>query len=174
MAVRFLIADDSGPLRKALKTIIEEHPDWKVCGEAANGSEAVVLAKELNPDIIVLDLTMPLMNGLEAARQIEHILPSTPMLLFTMYLTPAVIAEAQHAGFGAAISKNMSANLASGRSLGVPCLLKRSSPIVLRYRTAGPGSVAAVDLPPALLQFCEQVPLFAARLFSASRTIRLT
>ena len=72
MAVRFLIADDSGPLRKALKTVIEGHPDWKVCGEAANGSEAVVLAKDLSPDIIVLDLTMPLMNGLEAARQIEE------------------------------------------------------------------------------------------------------
>ena len=114
MAVRFLIADDSRPLRKALKTIIEEHPDWKVCGEAANGSEAVVLAKDLSPDIIVLDLTMPLMNGLEAARQIEHILPSTPMLLFTMYLTPGIVAEAQQAGFGAAISKSMSANLVGG------------------------------------------------------------
>jgi len=57
---------------------------------------------------------LALLNGLEAARQIEHILPSTPMLLFTMYLTPGIVAEAQQAGFGAAISKNMSANLVGG------------------------------------------------------------
>jgi DNA-binding NarL/FixJ family response regulator len=65
---RILIADDSPQILQALRKALEEHPEWEVCAEASNGIEAVAQPAALNPDVVVLDLTMPKMNGFEAAR----------------------------------------------------------------------------------------------------------
>jgi len=77
-----------------------------VCGEAADGREAIVKAQQLRPDLIILDLSMTEMNGLDAARELTKILPSVPLLLFTNFGTPEISKEALAAGFRAVVSKS--------------------------------------------------------------------
>ena len=72
MAIEILIADDHEPVRRVLRSLIESRADWTVCGEAANGKAAVEKAKELKPHIVVLDVSMPEMNGLDAAPLIRR------------------------------------------------------------------------------------------------------
>jgi DNA-binding NarL/FixJ family response regulator len=96
--IRILLADDHNVVRKGLRGTLEEHDDWNVCGEASNGREAVRLALELKPDIVVLDLTMPELNGIEATRQIKKSLPQAEILIFTMHETEEMILKAFEAG----------------------------------------------------------------------------
>jgi DNA-binding NarL/FixJ family response regulator len=96
--IRILLADDHNVVRKGLRGTLEEYDDWNVCGEASNGREAVRLALELKPDIVVLDLTMPELNGIEATRQIKKSLPQTEILIFTMHETEEMILRAFEAG----------------------------------------------------------------------------
>jgi DNA-binding NarL/FixJ family response regulator len=96
--IRILLADDHNVVRKGLRGTLEEYDDWKVCGEASNGREAVRLALELKPDIVVLDLTMPELNGIEATRQIKKSLPQAEILIFTMHETEEMILGAFEAG----------------------------------------------------------------------------
>jgi DNA-binding NarL/FixJ family response regulator len=96
--IRILLADDHNVVRKGLRGTLEEYGDWNVCGEASNGREAVRLALELKPDIVVLDLTMPELNGIEATRQIKKSLPQTEILIFTMHETEEMILKAFEAG----------------------------------------------------------------------------
>ncbi|MCI0388389.1 MAG: response regulator transcription factor [Acidobacteria bacterium] len=96
--IRILLADDHNVVRKGLRRTIEEHNEWEVCGETSNGREAVALALELKPDIVVLDLTMPDLNGIEATRQIKKILPQTEILIFTMHESEEMIHRALEAG----------------------------------------------------------------------------
>ena len=70
-ALRVLVADDHDVVRKGLKMLIEERPGWEVCGEARSGREAVEQCTKLHPDVIVVDISMPDLNGLEATRQIR-------------------------------------------------------------------------------------------------------
>ncbi len=83
-----------------------EQAGWTVCGEASDGEEAVAMAQELKPDVIVLDLSMPLMNGLTAARVLKKILPETPLILFTSFGNLLSAADLELAGFAASISKS--------------------------------------------------------------------
>jgi DNA-binding NarL/FixJ family response regulator len=107
MAVRILIADDDAAIRRLIRRLIESHSDWQVCGEACDGGDTVGKATELNPDVIVIDLAMPQMNGLQAAREISKSLPDTPMLLLTVQqVSKELTREAAHAGFTGAVSKN--------------------------------------------------------------------
>ena len=96
--IRILLADDHDIMRRGLRNLLETHPGWEVCGEAANGREAVKLARELKPDIVVLDLSMPELNGLEATRQIRKELPQTEVLIFTMHDTEQLVREVLAAG----------------------------------------------------------------------------
>ncbi len=96
--IRILLADDHNVVRKGLRGTLEQYDDWNVCGEASNGREAVKLALELKPDIVVLDLTMPELNGIEATRQIKKSLPQTEILIFTMHETEEMILRAFEAG----------------------------------------------------------------------------
>jgi DNA-binding NarL/FixJ family response regulator len=96
--IRILLADDHNVVRKGVRKTLEEYNDWKVCGEASDGREAVNLALELKPDIVVLDLTMPELNGIEATRQIKKSLPQTEVLIFTMHKTEEMILSAFEAG----------------------------------------------------------------------------
>ena len=114
MPTRILIADDNLMVRRALRTLIETNSEWKVCAEAGNGREAIAKAFELTPDLIVMDFLMPGLNGIQAAREIGKGGPAMPMLLCTMYLTTQLAEEAQAAGFGAAVSKDMSGHVMAG------------------------------------------------------------
>jgi DNA-binding NarL/FixJ family response regulator len=77
-----------------------------VCGEAVDGRDAIHKAEELNPDLIILDLSMPLMNGFEAARELKQIRPQVPLLMFTTFKTSVLEEEAAAGGFAAVLSKS--------------------------------------------------------------------
>jgi DNA-binding NarL/FixJ family response regulator len=85
MPKQILIADDSSTVRSVLKMFLQSWGNIKVCGEAANGFEAVQKAKELRPDLVLLDLAMPEMNGVEAASVLKKMMPHVPIIVFTMY-----------------------------------------------------------------------------------------
>ncbi|GAC1431786.1 MAG: hypothetical protein NVS1B11_01520 [Terriglobales bacterium] len=115
MSVRILIADDDSPIRRLLRRLIEEHADWEVCGEAVNGSDAVSKTDELSPDLVVMDLAMPQMNGLQAAREISKSAPSMPMLLLTVQqVSTEMVQEARNAGFKGAVSKSTGSEVVKG------------------------------------------------------------
>lgn len=111
MAIRVLIADDHGSFRRALRTALEHSKAYEICGEAKDGIEAVRLAKEFKPDVIILDLLMPGLNGFNAAKQIRGVLPDTPMVLLTLYENRQVQLEADRCGFSAVISKTQPGRL---------------------------------------------------------------
>ena len=106
MPYSILIVDDNAVIRRSLRSCIEENTTWQVCGEAENGQIAVEKVNELNPDIVILDLQMPIMNGLEAARQISRLAPNTAMLMFTLYSGEQLLKDAQAAGIKDVVSKS--------------------------------------------------------------------
>jgi DNA-binding NarL/FixJ family response regulator len=85
MQKRILIVDDSGTVRYVLKQFLRNRGNVMVCGEASNGFEAIEQARKLQPDLILLDLAMPEMNGAEAASVLKKMMPETRIILFTMY-----------------------------------------------------------------------------------------
>jgi two-component system chemotaxis response regulator CheY len=100
-----LIADDSLFIRKALCNLFEREEDFDVCGEAENGREAVDKAQELHPDLILLDLSMPVMNGLDATRVLKRMMPEVPVIMFSAYSGSSTEKEARSAGASALVSK---------------------------------------------------------------------
>jgi DNA-binding NarL/FixJ family response regulator len=96
--IRVLLADDHDVVRQGLHKLLEDHEDWEVCGEASNGREAVDMAKKLKPDVAVIDLSMPELNGLEATREIRKELPETEVLVLTMHENDELIRESLIAG----------------------------------------------------------------------------
>jgi len=106
MAKQILIVDDSPMVRRMVRGSVESKTDWQVCGEAENGQEAVRMVEELNPDLVVLDLSMPVMNGLEAARHIAVKAPNTALLMYTMQDSGQLLKEAQDAGINEVITKS--------------------------------------------------------------------
>jgi DNA-binding NarL/FixJ family response regulator len=96
--LRILIADDHDVVRHGLRAQFSQRREWDICAEARNGREAVKLACELRPDIVVMDLSMPELNGVEATRQIRHILSNTEILVFTRNETEQMIRQALSAG----------------------------------------------------------------------------
>ncbi len=101
-----LIVDDSPAIRRSLRASLEQRPDWKVCSEAENGREGVDQALRFNPDLIVLDLSMPVMNGFQAARELQRLLPRVPIVMFTTFSNAHVEREALAAGATAVQSKS--------------------------------------------------------------------
>lgn len=135
MPTRILIADDDASIRRLLRRLLEDRPDWQVCAEAANGQEAVFEAEKLSPDIVVLDLAMPCMNGLEAAREISKMMPRPSMLLLTVQEVSAhLVKEARDAGFQGAVSKGTGAEVIKG----VETLLSHET-----FFKAGPATLPA-------------------------------
>ena len=96
--VRILLADDHDIVRRGLRQLLEEQPGWEVVGEAANGRQAVEMARKLTPHVAILDLQMAELNGLEATRQLRRALPSTEVLIFTMHESEQLIREVLAAG----------------------------------------------------------------------------
>ena len=103
---RILIVDDHALLRHGLKSIIQYQKDMKVVGEAENGRLAVQLAKELSPDLVIMDLVMPVMDGVEASRLIKADSPDTKILILTTFGTSADIVRALDAGATGAVMKD--------------------------------------------------------------------
>jgi DNA-binding NarL/FixJ family response regulator len=93
MPVRILVADDHQVVRTGLRALLESKSGWQVCAEAANGREAVEKAGQLKPDVAVLDIGMPLLNGVEAKRQIRKLSPQTEILILTMHDSELLIQE---------------------------------------------------------------------------------
>jgi len=100
-----LIVDDSPVIRRSIRYVIENGTDWNVCGEAENGQVAIEKAKQLHPDVVILDWQMPLMNGVEAAKQIRKMAPSPTMLMCTMHDSDRLAHDAHEAGIKEIFSK---------------------------------------------------------------------
>jgi two-component system, NarL family, response regulator NreC len=98
MNLRILLADDHTVVRQGLRKVLEEHPEWTVVAEAGDGREAVRLAEQFKPDVSILDVAMPLLNGIEATRQIARRVPSTRILVLSMYADEAYVAQILRAG----------------------------------------------------------------------------
>jgi CheY-like chemotaxis protein len=112
MATRILIADDNPIFRKALRNLLEGVHQWEVL-EACDGEDAVSKALDLRPNLVLLDLAMPVKDGLTAAREISQLLPETPILMCTMHVSPNLDLEAKKSGVRAVLSKSESSFLVS-------------------------------------------------------------
>lgn len=103
--LRILIADDHPFVRTGLRHVLEEHPEFKVAGEASDGREAVRLAEQVHPDVAVLDIGMPNLNGIEAARQISETLPGVSIIMLSMHSDEAYVLRSLKAGARAFLLK---------------------------------------------------------------------
>jgi two-component system response regulator NreC len=110
MAKQVLIVDDHDGVRKGLRMLFELESGFSVVGEAVDGHDAVEKALQLKPDLILLDLSMPGMNGLQAARAIRPMLPSTSLMLFTLHRDEVTDSAALAAGINAVVSKGEGAD----------------------------------------------------------------
>jgi DNA-binding NarL/FixJ family response regulator len=108
--MRVVLADDHEIVRKGIRAIVNGHSPWTVCGEAENGQQAIDLVLELKPDLVVLDLSMPVMNGLQATARIRQLAPSTKILVLSMHDSPQVEHGALAAGADAFLTKGASAD----------------------------------------------------------------
>lgn len=104
--IRILLADDHTVVRKGLRLLLESHPGFKVIAEAANGREAVSLAEANTPNVVVLDVAMPLLNGIEAARQISAKLPQTAIVFLSMHSDEGYVLKALKSGAKAYLLKD--------------------------------------------------------------------
>ncbi len=109
--LRILVADDHASMRRAIRQILESHDDWEVCGEAVDGREAIQKTRELHPDVVVMDLVMPNLSGLEATRRIAT--SSTPphILILTSHDIPEMAGAARLAGAEGYVLKSESPRL---------------------------------------------------------------
>lgn len=97
-ALKILVADDHDLMRRGLRDILTAHPGWSVCGEAQTGTEAVAKAKALKPDVAILDINMPELNGLEAAKQIRTASPKTELLVLSVHYSDQLVRDIVDAG----------------------------------------------------------------------------
>lgn len=107
---RILIADDHDIVRRGMRPLIESEWGWEICGEARDGREAVALAEQLKPDVVVLDVAMPELNGVDATRQIRRLLPDTEILVFTGTESEALVHEIFAAGARGCVLKTDAAD----------------------------------------------------------------
>ena len=106
MRKSILIVDDSSVVRTATRHFLENQTQYEVCGEAVDGIDALEKARHLNPDLIILDLQMPRMNGLQAARELRKLNVFAPIILFTMYADAVRPIDAENAGITAVVNKS--------------------------------------------------------------------
>jgi DNA-binding NarL/FixJ family response regulator len=104
--LRILVADDHDLMRRGLKVLLESRPGWTICAEAHTGREAVARAEELRPDIVILDITMPELNGVEAARRILKAAPNTEVLVLSVHYSDQLIRDILDAGVRGYIVKS--------------------------------------------------------------------
>ena len=104
--LRILIADDHEIVRRGLKALLSSRPDWIVCAEAPSGRDAVALAEQHRPDIVVMDISMPGMNGLEATRKIRKVLPKTQVVILSIHYSDQLVQEVLDSGARAYVLKS--------------------------------------------------------------------
>jgi DNA-binding NarL/FixJ family response regulator len=107
---RVLIVDDHAVIRRGVQGILSTYPEWDLCGEADNGQDAIRLAGELAPEVVIMDVSMPGMNGLEATRIIHDVLPETKVLLLTLHSSSEFVRSAFRAGARGYILKSDAEN----------------------------------------------------------------
>lgn len=137
MPTRILIADDDATIRMLLRRLMERQTDWQVCGDASNGMEAIEKVEQLEPDILVMDLGMPVMSGLQAAPEIAKSHPGLPMLLISVQEVSRQLAwEARNAGYMGAVTKS------SGNEVlrGIEALLRHET-----FFWADDGSISPTE-----------------------------
>lgn len=105
-ALRILLADDHTVVRQGLRKVLEERPEWQVVAEAGDGREAVRLAEQVVPDVAILDIAMPLLNGIEATRQITRRVPTTRVVVLSMHADEAYVTQILQAGATAYLLKD--------------------------------------------------------------------
>ncbi len=98
MPARILIVDDHEIVRQGIRNILNRRPEWEVCGEAVNGKEGLEAVKRIEPDLVILDITMPVMNGLEATGHISKLGLNSRVLIFTMHDSERLISDVREAG----------------------------------------------------------------------------
>ena len=103
--VRVLVADDHEVMRLGIRNLLEVKPGWSVCAEASNGQEAVEKTLQYRPDVIIMDITMPVMNGLDAASQITKREPTIPVILFSLHLSDDLYRHLNIDGIRGAVAK---------------------------------------------------------------------
>lgn len=106
MARRILIVDDNPTIRQCVRRCIEANTDWQVCDEAENGQIAIEKVIQHSPDVVILDFQMPVMNGLEAAREISRVSPQTAIFMFTMHESEQLAQAVKTVGIREVISKD--------------------------------------------------------------------
>ena len=114
-----LIVDDSAYVRKALCQLFRDEPDFEVKGEAENGRVAIEKARELRPDLIVLDLAMPVMNGLDAARVLKRLMPAVPLIMYSAFGDRLAEHQAELIGISEVVSKSEHASVLIRRARGL-------------------------------------------------------
>ena len=103
--VRVLIADDHSVIRRMVRSTLESHPHFEVCGEAEDGVQAIKAAEELKPDVVVLNITMPVMDGFQAARQIKARIPESAIVILSTHADQGFIEEAKKIGVQGYVTK---------------------------------------------------------------------
>jgi DNA-binding NarL/FixJ family response regulator len=106
MVRSILIVDDNAFIRKALCEVFEREADFNICGEAENGRVAIEKAQQLRPDLVVLDMSMPVMNGLDAARALKRLMPRVPLIMYSAFGDRFVEQQASLLGISSVISKS--------------------------------------------------------------------
>jgi len=138
---RILIVDDHGAVRAGLRNLISTRSGWVVCGEAADGDEAVEKALELNPSAIVMDISMPRMNGLEATRRIRERIPGAEILIVSQHDSDHVVLEAQRAGArGFVVKSHLSADLLPALEAALLHSSRISAPVSKAWQDAIAGA----------------------------------
>jgi DNA-binding NarL/FixJ family response regulator len=111
---RILIVDDSQPVRRGIRDLLTQHRDWEVCGEAVDGQDAIQKTQALAPDVVILDFSMPGLDGIEAARRISEMYPNVSLLLCSMFLDSQLARLARSVGIAGALSKSNVNKIVSG------------------------------------------------------------
>ena len=147
MGKRILIADDGEEVRQVVRAVLEARTSYEICGEAANGAEAIAKALQLKPDLILLDVAMPMLNGVEVASVLAGSMPELPIILYTMYNELLGLSLATAVGAKAVISK------ADGIGKLVECvqsLLEPNARVPSSEAAAsGAGATTLLNKPPA-------------------------
>ena len=105
MPRRILIVDDHAIVRRMLKVLVETQPEWQVCGEAENGQEAIARVREHKPDVVIMDMAMPVKDGISASREISLAMPDVPIVMYTLHYSPELELEAKKSGVRKVVPK---------------------------------------------------------------------
>jgi two-component system, NarL family, response regulator NreC len=149
--VRILLADDHTVVRQGLRKVLEERADWKVVAEAGDGREAVRQAEQLKPDVAIIDVAMPLLNGVEATRQIVKHVPSVRVLVLSMHADDAYVTQILQAGASGYLLKDSAdvdliqavAAVSQGKSFFSPAVARLMLDDYVKQRTGDP--VVVID-----------------------------